>query len=125
MSTDLEPDLQLEIAHVLFMDIVGYSRRPMEEQTRLFRELHHLVPDMPEFRRALGRNELLCLDTGHFHPTETVADKISAVLSSLDEILLHVSRGVRWDIDVVIVAAHLQRTGRQGSETPCSVRQLR
>lgn len=56
--------LTTEIAHVLFLDIVGYSRRPMEEQTRLFRELHQLVPNMPEFRRARERNELLCLDTG-------------------------------------------------------------
>src|SRR5579871_1595508 len=56
--------LSAEIAHVLFMDIVGYSRRPMEEQARLFRELHQLVPQMPEFRRAQERNDLLCLDTG-------------------------------------------------------------
>jgi L-rhamnose isomerase len=52
---------------------------------------------------AVRNKKLLCLDTGHFHPTETVADKISAVMSSLDEILLHVSRGVRWDSDHVVV----------------------
>ncbi len=51
---------------------------------------------------AIKHRKLLCLDTGHFHPTETVSDKISAVLSSLDEILLHVSRGVRWDSDHVV-----------------------
>jgi L-rhamnose isomerase len=51
---------------------------------------------------AIRNRKLLCLDTGHFHPTETVADKISAVLSSLDQILLHVSRGVRWDSDHVV-----------------------
>ena len=45
----------------------------------------------------------LCLDTGHYHPTELVSDKISAVLMYLDEILLHVSRGVRWDSDHVVV----------------------
>src|SRR4029077_18341265 len=39
---------------------------------------------------------------GHFHPTETIADKISAVLTWLDELLLHVSRGVRWDSDHVV-----------------------
>src|SRR6185312_10364447 len=43
------------------------------------------------------------LDAGHFHPTETIADKISAVMCHLDEILLHVSRGVRWDSDHVVV----------------------
>jgi L-rhamnose isomerase len=46
---------------------------------------------------------LLCLDMGHFHPTESVADKISAVFMWLDEILLHVSRGVRWDSDHVVI----------------------
>ncbi len=52
---------------------------------------------------ALSRHKLLCLDTGHYHPTEIVSDKISAVLLYLDEILLHVSRGVRWDSDHVVV----------------------
>ena len=51
---------------------------------------------------ALSRGKLLCLDTGHFHPTEVVSDKLSAVLTWLDEILLHVSRGVRWDSDHVV-----------------------
>jgi L-rhamnose isomerase len=44
----------------------------------------------------------LCLDTGHFHPTETIADKISAVMLYVNELLLHVSRGVRWDSDHVV-----------------------
>jgi L-rhamnose isomerase len=52
---------------------------------------------------ALSRHKLLCLDAGHYHPTEIVSDKISAVLTFLDEILLHVSRGVRWDSDHVVV----------------------
>jgi L-rhamnose isomerase len=52
---------------------------------------------------AIARGVLLCLDSGHFHPTESVADKISAVLTWLDEVLLHVSRGVRWDSDHVVI----------------------
>lgn len=52
---------------------------------------------------AIKKKILLCLDTGHFHPTESVADKISAVFMHLDEILLHVSRGVRWDSDHVVI----------------------
>lgn len=52
---------------------------------------------------ALENRKLLCLDAGHFHPTETIADKISSVLTFLDEILLHVSRGVRWDSDHVVI----------------------
>lgn len=52
---------------------------------------------------AISRKKLLCLDTGHYHPTEVVSDKLSAVLTYLDEVLLHVSRGVRWDSDHVVV----------------------
>jgi L-rhamnose isomerase len=55
------------------------------------------------FGYAIRNRKLLCLDTGHYHPTESVADKISAVLRSLEHILLHVSRGVRWDSDHVVV----------------------
>jgi L-rhamnose isomerase len=51
---------------------------------------------------AIARKKLLCLDAGHFHPTEVISDKVSAVLTWLDEILLHVSRGVRWDSDHVV-----------------------
>ena len=51
---------------------------------------------------ALSRNILLTLDAGHFHPTETIADKISSLLVYLDQLLLHVSRGVRWDSDHVV-----------------------
>ena len=52
---------------------------------------------------AVRNKKLLCLDAGHFHPTETIADKISSVLLYLDEILLHVSRGIRWDSDHVVI----------------------
>src|SRR5262249_39111964 len=51
---------------------------------------------------AITRKKLLCLDAGHFHPTETIADKISACLMNLDGLLLHVSRGIRWDSDHVV-----------------------
>ena len=51
---------------------------------------------------AVSRQTLLCLDAGHFHPTETISDKISSILQFVPEILLHVSRGVRWDSDHVV-----------------------
>jgi L-rhamnose isomerase len=51
---------------------------------------------------AITNKKLLCLDAGHFHPTEVISDKLSSVLIWLDEILLHVSRGVRWDSDHVV-----------------------
>jgi len=52
---------------------------------------------------ALTRKKIICLDLGHFHPTESVADKLSAILPFTGEILLHVSRGVRWDSDHVVL----------------------
>ena len=51
---------------------------------------------------AITRQVLLTLDSGHFHPTETIADKISSALLFIPELLLHVSRGVRWDSDHVV-----------------------
>ncbi len=69
---------------------------------------------------AMTRGQSLCLDLGHFHPTESVADKLSSVLLFSGEILLHVSRGVRWDSDHVVlvndevlsVAQEAVRSGR-------------
>lgn len=52
---------------------------------------------------AIKNNKLICLDNGHFHPTEQVGDKISSVLQFVDELLLHVTRGVRWDSDHVVI----------------------
>ena len=58
---------------------------------------------------AVRHRKLLCLDAGHFHPTETLTDKISAVLQFVPGLLLHVSRGLRWDSDhVVIFDDHLR-----------------
>ena len=52
---------------------------------------------------ALSRNVVLTLDAGHYHPTESVAEKISALLPFLPRLLLHVSRPVRWDSDHVVL----------------------
>ena len=52
---------------------------------------------------AVSRKKLLTLDAGHYHPTEGISDKISSVMQYLPEILLHVSRGVRWDSDHVVI----------------------
>ncbi|MEL6840425.1 MAG: L-rhamnose isomerase [Pseudomonadota bacterium] len=52
---------------------------------------------------AIRKGTILCLDMGHFHPTENVADKVSAIALSVDELLLHVSRPMRWDSDHVIL----------------------
>jgi L-rhamnose isomerase len=63
---------------------------------------------------AITRKKLLCLDAGHYHPTETISDKISSVLQFLPQIILHVSRGVRWDSDhVVTLNDDLQAIARE------------
>ncbi|MFV0290079.1 MAG: L-rhamnose isomerase [Mangrovibacterium sp.] len=51
---------------------------------------------------AMKNNILLCLDNGHYHPTESVGDKISSCLLFVDELLLHVTRPIRWDSDHVV-----------------------
>lgn len=52
---------------------------------------------------ALAKRKMLCLDLGHFHPTESVADKVSAILQFSEELLLHVTRAIRWDSDHVVI----------------------
>ena len=51
---------------------------------------------------AITRNKLYCLDAGHFHPTEVISNKISSIMQYMPELLLHVSRPVRWDSDHVV-----------------------
>lgn len=52
---------------------------------------------------ALKNNKLCLMDTGHYHPTETVSNKISSMLLFSDKLALHVSRPVRWDSDHVVI----------------------
>lgn len=52
---------------------------------------------------ASRRDMMITLDTGHFHPTESVADKVSAMLLFVPELMLHVSRPIRWDSDHVTI----------------------
>ena len=52
---------------------------------------------------AIANQVMLTLDTGHFHPTESVGDKISAILPFIPELMLHISRGIRWDSDHVVI----------------------
>jgi L-rhamnose isomerase len=63
---------------------------------------------------AISRQKLLTLDSGHFHPTEVISDKISSVLMFCPGLLLHVSRPVRWDSDhVVILDDELQAIAKE------------
>jgi L-rhamnose isomerase len=63
---------------------------------------------------ALAKGKMVCLDLGHFHPTESVADKLSALLQFFAELVLHLSRPVRWDSDhVVILDDELRRLAEE------------
>ena len=69
---------------------------------------------------AVSRQKVLCLDAGHYHPTEMISEKISSVMMFCPELLLHVSRPVRWDSDHVVcfddelqqIAKELVRSGQ-------------
>ena len=62
------------------------------------------------------KNKIVTLDTGHFHLTESIADKVSALLLFTPEIMLHVSRPIRWDSDhVVILSDDLLDLARESS----------
>ena len=50
---------------------------------------------------ALSHSLIVCIDMGHYHPTESIGDKISSILQFMPEMMIHVSRGVRWDSDHV------------------------
>jgi L-rhamnose isomerase len=63
---------------------------------------------------AIQNKKAICLDVGHFHPTETISNKLSAIALFDTEILLHVSRPVRWDSDhVVIMDDELQEIAKE------------
>ncbi|MBW4080335.1 L-rhamnose isomerase [Paenibacillus sp. S150] len=51
---------------------------------------------------GLTRGKTICLDAGHFHPTEVISNKLSSILMFSEQLLLHVSRPVRWDSDHVV-----------------------
>jgi L-rhamnose isomerase len=86
---------------------VKYSKEHMKDavESKVFGiGLESMTVGSSEFYMgyAIQNNILLCLDNGHFHPTEVVGDKISSVLQFVDEVLLHVTRPVRWDSDHVV-----------------------
>src|SRR5438445_953230 len=64
MSAELKPDLQLEIAHVLFMDVVGYSQLLINDQSEILQQLNEIVRKTPHFREAEAAGKLIRLPTG-------------------------------------------------------------
>src|ERR1700730_16502943 len=64
MSVDRKPDLHLEIAHVLFMDVVGFSKLLINDQTEILEQLNQLVRESLHFREAEAAGKLIRLATG-------------------------------------------------------------
>ena len=54
---------------------------------------------------AITNGIMLTIDTGHYHPTESIGDKISAIIPFIKGLMLHISRGIRWDSDHVVIAS--------------------
>lgn len=97
----------------IFKDKAGLDLAPCAVESKLFGvgvESYTVVSHEYALGYAQSRGLVACLDTGHFHPTEMVSAKISAVLAFIDQMLLHISRPVRWDSDhVVALDDELQR----------------
>src|SRR5437867_2026614 len=64
MLTEVTPDPKFEVGHILFIDIVGYSKLPIEEQTEIVRQLKEIVGGCEQFRLADRQGTLLSLPTG-------------------------------------------------------------
>ena len=64
MPTETDPHLNLEIAHVLFVDVVGYSKLLIDEQQKLVDQLNHIVRSTAEFRQAEAKEKLVRIPTG-------------------------------------------------------------
>src|SRR6266567_2852349 len=64
MSTEIKKEIQLEIAHVLFIDIVAYSKMAMDDQRAAIEKLNQVVQSTDEYRKAESENRLLKIATG-------------------------------------------------------------
>jgi len=89
----------------IFADRAGMELAPCALESKLFGmgvESFTVVSSEYSLGYAQSRKIMACLDAGHYHPTEAISAKITAVLAFIDRILLHVSRPVRWDSDHVV-----------------------
>ncbi|NLW20191.1 MAG: L-rhamnose isomerase [Clostridiales bacterium] len=97
----------------IFADRDGLQLAPCALESKLFGvgvESFTVVSHEYALGYAIKNGLTACLDTGHFHPTEAVSMKVSAVMNFVDSMLLHISRPVRWDSDhVVALDEELQR----------------
>lgn len=104
-DTVVRRELMTESLNAIFADEIDNSLVPCALESKLFGvglESYTVVSHEYALGYAQKYGKLYCLDSGHFHPTEVISSKISSTLTFLDKLLLHVSRGVRWDSDHVV-----------------------
>lgn len=98
-------ELMTESLDAIFADQMDENLVPCAIESKLFGvglESYTVVSHEYAFGYAQKHSKLYCLDAGHFHPSEFISGKISSTLAFIDKVLLHVSRGVRWDSDHVV-----------------------
>ncbi len=98
-------EIMTESLNAIFAPDIDEALAPCSIESKLFGigvESYTVASHEFSYGYAVKNNKLYTLDAGHFHPTEVISSKLSACLQFLDKVLLHVSRGVRWDSDHVI-----------------------
>ena len=104
-DTKLYRDVMKASLDEIFADDIDPELVPCALESKLFGigvESYTVASHEFSYGYAVKNGILYTLDAGHFHPTEVISAKISATLQFVDKVLLHVSRGVRWDSDHVI-----------------------
>ena len=104
-DTKLYRDVMRASLDEIFADDIDPELVPCALESKLFGigvESYTVASHEFSYGYAVKNGILYTLDAGHFHPTEVISAKISATLQFVDKVLLHVSRGVRWDSDHVI-----------------------
>jgi len=105
VDTKIHRDLMTESLDRIFAPKIDETLVPCSIESKLFGvgvESYTVASHEYAYGYAVKNHKVYTLDAGHFHPTEVISAKISACLQFLDHVLLHVSRGVRWDSDHVI-----------------------
>lgn len=105
VDTTAHRNLMTESLDQIFAPKLDTAWAPCSLESKLFGvgvESYTVASHEYSYGYAVKNGLLYTLDAGHFHPTEVISAKISACLQFLDQCLLHVSRGVRWDSDHVI-----------------------
>jgi L-rhamnose isomerase len=104
-DTKIHRDLMTESLDRIFAPKIDETLAPCALESKLFGvgvESYTVASHEYSYGYAVKNRKVYTLDAGHFHPTEVISAKISACLQFLDHVLLHVSRGIRWDSDHVV-----------------------